>query len=136
MRLSFDPGDMDTPFTRGGPDADRSLLKRPEAAARELADFVRGGADDARGRGAEDAGGEMIAAGGPDSGPRREAPLVDRGGRCTHWPRRISGGSFSPGTCVANDAATLPASLFGRHLPSGRRIEARLAGRDSLAPIG
>jgi len=30
---------------------------------------------------------------------------------------------------VANDAATLPASLSGRHLPSGATIELRLAGR-------
>jgi S-adenosylmethionine:tRNA ribosyltransferase-isomerase len=33
---------------------------------------------------------------------------------------------------VANDAATLPASLSGRHLPSGAPIELRLAGRASL----
>src|SRR6187551_797315 len=30
---------------------------------------------------------------------------------------------------VANDAATLPASLSGRHLASGAAIEVRLAGR-------
>src|SRR5262249_2581632 len=35
---------------------------------------------------------------------------------------------------IANDAATLPASLHGVHLPSGAPIEARLAGRSSLAP--
>lgn len=34
---------------------------------------------------------------------------------------------------VANDAATLPASLRGVHTPSGREIELRLAGRRSLA---
>ena len=34
---------------------------------------------------------------------------------------------------VANDAATLPASLEGRHLKSGRAVEVRLAGRQSLA---
>src|SRR5262245_41973868 len=34
---------------------------------------------------------------------------------------------------VANDAATLPASLSGQHVPTGRRIEVRLAGRDSLS---
>lgn len=33
---------------------------------------------------------------------------------------------------VANDAATLPASLSGVHTPSGRIIEVRLAGRASL----
>ena len=38
---SFDPGDMDTPLhALAVPDADRSKLKRPEAAARELADVI------------------------------------------------------------------------------------------------
>ena len=38
--VSFDPGDMDTPLhALAVPDADRSTLKRPEAAARELAEF-------------------------------------------------------------------------------------------------
>lgn len=35
---------------------------------------------------------------------------------------------------VANDAATLPASLHGVHLATGRAIEVRLAGRSSLDP--
>jgi S-adenosylmethionine:tRNA ribosyltransferase-isomerase len=35
---------------------------------------------------------------------------------------------------VANDAATLPASLCGVHLQSGAAIEVRLAGRRSLEP--
>jgi S-adenosylmethionine:tRNA ribosyltransferase-isomerase len=35
---------------------------------------------------------------------------------------------------VANDAATLPASLAGRHVRSGGAVELRLAGRDSLDP--
>lgn len=39
--LSFDPGDMDTPLHAAAvPEADRSLLKRPEAAARELIDAI------------------------------------------------------------------------------------------------
>ena len=39
--LSLDPGDMDTPLHAAAvPDADRSLLKRPEAAARELAEAI------------------------------------------------------------------------------------------------
>jgi S-adenosylmethionine:tRNA ribosyltransferase-isomerase len=33
---------------------------------------------------------------------------------------------------IGNDAATLPASLFGAHLRTGREIEVRLAGRRSL----
>lgn len=35
---------------------------------------------------------------------------------------------------VANDAATLPASLSGTHLRTGETIEVRLAGRTSLSP--
>jgi NAD(P)-dependent dehydrogenase (short-subunit alcohol dehydrogenase family) len=39
--LSLDPGDMDTPLHAAAvPDADRATLKRPEAAARELADAI------------------------------------------------------------------------------------------------
>jgi NAD(P)-dependent dehydrogenase (short-subunit alcohol dehydrogenase family) len=39
--LSFDPGDMDTPLhALAAPDADPSDLKRPETAARELADAI------------------------------------------------------------------------------------------------
>ena len=35
---------------------------------------------------------------------------------------------------VANDAATLPASLSGVHVPTGEIVEVRLAGRASLRP--
>jgi NAD(P)-dependent dehydrogenase (short-subunit alcohol dehydrogenase family) len=39
--LSLDPGDMDTPLhALAVPDADRTTLKRPEAAAREFADAI------------------------------------------------------------------------------------------------
>ena len=39
--LSVDPGDMDTPLHAAAvPDADRTALKRPETAARELADRI------------------------------------------------------------------------------------------------
>ena len=39
--LSIDPGDMDTPMhALAVPDADRSMLKRPEVAARELVDAI------------------------------------------------------------------------------------------------
>ena len=39
--VSLDPGDMDTPLHAiAVPDADRSTLKRPETAARELADAI------------------------------------------------------------------------------------------------
>lgn len=35
---------------------------------------------------------------------------------------------------VGNDAATMPASLVGRHAPTGARVEVRLAARRSLDP--
>ena len=60
--------------------------------------------------------------------------VVDGDGSIEHWRRSDFVRLFRPGDLVvANDAATLPASLTGQHLPSGRRIEARLAGCDSLA---
>lgn len=60
--------------------------------------------------------------------------VVDGQGRFDHWPRSAFVRLLRPGDLVvANDAATLPASLVGRHLASGRRIEARLAGSTSLA---
>jgi NAD(P)-dependent dehydrogenase (short-subunit alcohol dehydrogenase family) len=46
--LSLDPGDMDTPLhTLALPDADPATLKRPEAAARELADAIAAALDKA-----------------------------------------------------------------------------------------
>jgi NAD(P)-dependent dehydrogenase (short-subunit alcohol dehydrogenase family) len=39
--LSLDPGDMDTALHAAAvPDADRSALKRPEVAAREIVDAI------------------------------------------------------------------------------------------------
>ena len=39
--VSIDPGDMDTPMhALAVPDADRSTLKRPDVAAREVADLI------------------------------------------------------------------------------------------------
>jgi S-adenosylmethionine:tRNA ribosyltransferase-isomerase len=57
-------------------------------------------------------------------------------GRIEHWRRADFVRLFRAGDLViANDAATLPASLTGRHVRSGREIEVRLAGRDSLAQV-
>ena len=36
---------------------------------------------------------------------------------------------------VANDAATLPASLHGTHVASGQQVEVRLAGRNALSSV-
>jgi S-adenosylmethionine:tRNA ribosyltransferase-isomerase len=76
----------------------------------------------------------MIAANVAAQRPADAKLLVaDRRGRVEHWRRADFVRLFHAGDLViANDAATLPASLSGRHLASGRRIEARLATRASL----
>ena len=59
--------------------------------------------------------------------------VIRRGGSLEHWPRSALVGLLQPGDLlVANDAATLPASLAGIHVETGRSVEVRLAGRRSL----
>jgi len=59
---------------------------------------------------------------------------LDANGRVHHLPRTAFVDALRPGDLViANDAATLPASLAGTHEASGAAIEVRLAGRSSLA---
>ncbi|MGH6923492.1 MAG: S-adenosylmethionine:tRNA ribosyltransferase-isomerase, partial [Propylenella sp.] len=49
---------------------------------------------------------------------------VDANGRVRHGARSDLGTLFDAGDLVvANDAATLPASLHGTHLPTGAPIE-------------
>lgn len=77
----------------------------------------------------------MIAATRPVQRPRDARVLViDADGAMRHAARPSLANLLQPGDLVvANDAATLPASLHGVHLPSGAAVEARLAGRSSLA---
>ncbi len=78
----------------------------------------------------------MIAAADRPGHRSAEARLliIDAYGRVRHAPRDAAIDLLRPGDLViANDAATLPASLQGDHLPSGKAIEVRLAGRRSLA---
>ena len=77
----------------------------------------------------------MIAADRPvQRPPDAKLLIVDAGGRITHAARSRFVDFLQPGDLViANDAATLPASLHGLHLPSGAGIELRLAARASLA---
>jgi S-adenosylmethionine:tRNA ribosyltransferase-isomerase len=77
----------------------------------------------------------MIAAGLPVQRPAGAKLLaVDACGNVRHSARAKFVDLLRPGDLViANDAATLPASLAGMHLPSGRSVEVRLAGRPSLA---
>ena len=66
----------------------------------------------------------------------RDAKLlvVDAAGRLHHAERARLAEYLCPGDLlVANDAATLPASLTGLHLRSAATIEVRLAGRSTLA---
>lgn len=80
----------------------------------------------------------MIAANRPIQRPSHAKLLVvDARGQITHAPRAAFVEFLRPGDLViANDAATLPASLRGKHVPSGHPVEVRLAGRRSLAPAG
>ena len=77
----------------------------------------------------------MIAAGRPMQRPQDARLLViDAEGAMSHAARsRLADFLRRGDVLVANDAATLPASLHGVHLSSGAPIEARLAGRSSLA---
>ena len=78
----------------------------------------------------------MIAAARAVQRPREARLLViDRDGVMQHVPRAQWVDCLRPGDLVvANDAATLPASLHGVHLASGGPIEVRLTGRASLEP--
>jgi len=61
--------------------------------------------------------------------------VVDAEGGVLHAARSDLALQLSRGDLlIANDAATIPASLGGVHVRSGRPIEVRLAGRRTLAP--
>jgi S-adenosylmethionine:tRNA ribosyltransferase-isomerase len=78
----------------------------------------------------------MIAADRPvQRPPSAKLLIVDARGQLTHAPRAALVEFLRPGDLViANDAATLPGSLRGKHVPTGGAVEVRLAGRRSLAP--
>ena len=66
--------------------------------------------------------------------PRPRMLIVHGDGRFEHVGRTQLARFVAPGDLVvANDAATIPASLGGSHEPSGVAIEIRLAGRPSLS---
>src|SRR5688500_9568925 len=61
--------------------------------------------------------------------------VVDAQRNLIHVPRSAFVEFLRPNDLViANDAATLPASLAGVHEQTGKSIEVRLAGRTSLNP--
>ena len=78
----------------------------------------------------------MIAADRPVQRPPEAKLLaIDADGRLRHVRRDHFIELLHPGDLVvANDAATLPASLHGVHVPSGRVIEVRLAGWQPVVP--
>lgn len=77
----------------------------------------------------------MRAATSPVQRPHDARLLVaDRDGRIAQRPRAAFVDLLRPGdSVIANDAATLPASLSGIHVRSGTAVEVRLAGHASLA---
>jgi S-adenosylmethionine:tRNA ribosyltransferase-isomerase len=79
----------------------------------------------------------MIAASLPvQRPPDAKILIVDRRGNIEHQARsEVVNLLHSGDVVVANDAATLPASLSGQHSRTGLRIEVRLAGRDSLDEV-
>lgn len=76
----------------------------------------------------------MKAASTPTQRPLDGRVLIVRPeGSVADVPRSQLAQHLQPGDLlVANDAATLPASLHGTHVPTGGEIEVRLAGRRSL----
>jgi S-adenosylmethionine:tRNA ribosyltransferase-isomerase len=78
----------------------------------------------------------MQAARAPIQRPQDARLLaIDAAGRLTHHPRgRLAQLLRAGDLVVANDAATLPASLSGVHQPTKAAIELRLAARASLRP--
>src|SRR4030095_10453635 len=65
--------------------------------------------------------------------PQAKLLVVTADGRIVHTERaRLADVLRAGDLVVANDGATLPASLSGTHGPSGAPIEVRLAGRRTL----
>jgi S-adenosylmethionine:tRNA ribosyltransferase-isomerase len=81
--------------------------------------------------------GKMIAADSAVQRPQGAKLLVvDSQRNLIHVPRAAFVEFLGPNDLViANDAATLPASLSGVHEQTGKTVEVRLAGRHSLDPM-
>jgi S-adenosylmethionine:tRNA ribosyltransferase-isomerase len=76
-----------------------------------------------------------VAAQSPGARASARLLAVDAEGAIRSLPRDDLPELLRPGDLlIANDAATIPASLTGTHEPTGRPIEIRLAGRPSLRP--
>src|SRR5262245_9047379 len=114
---------------RGSVDAEAALGVYARAARRDRGRAAAGA------RSLQASGPAMIAATHATQRPTGAKLLVvDARGRITDTRRRNFVDCLRPGDlAIANDAATLPASLFGVHEPTGAEIEVRLAGRRSLS---
>src|SRR5215203_4483721 len=67
--------------------------------------------------------------------PDAKLLVIDSERNLIHVPRSAFVDFLKPNDVViANDAATLPASLSGLHRETGKPVEVRLAGRPSLDP--
>jgi S-adenosylmethionine:tRNA ribosyltransferase-isomerase len=67
--------------------------------------------------------------------PDAKLLVVDSARNLIHVPRTAFVDFLRPNDVViANDAATLPSSLYGVHQQTGKPIEVRLAGRSSMDP--
>ena len=79
----------------------------------------------------------MIAASKPVQRPSdAKLMVIHADGHISHRARAVLVTFLRPTDLViANDAATLPASLQGLHLQSGKRVEVRLAGRRSFNDV-
>ena len=134
--LSIDPGDMDTPLHAAAvPDADRSTLKRPEAAARELADAVAAALSR---RPIVPEAVCMIAADLPVQRPSNAKLLMADGqGQISSTVRGPSSRTFCAQAMWWSRTTPPPCQpvFRGRHGRTGRPIEVRLAGRASLDEV-
>ena len=128
--IAHDPGDMDTPLhAQALPDADPATLKARPTRRRSYA--APHGRRPCQHRCPHERATIPFA---PQRRARPGCWSSTRQGRLHHAPRTRLADFLAPGDLlVANDAATLPASLAGVHCGTGRAIEVRLAGRASLA---
>ena len=139
--VSVDPGDMDTPLhALAVPDADRSTLKSPDAAAREIADLIAASCarrdGSVRLAGAARSFSDSSQHGDAAASRTRRLLVIDERGAITHRARADFQTLVRAGdVVVANDAATLPASLAGVHRADRwRRGSAARGTRFAAAP--
>ena len=133
--LALDPGDMDTELHAIAlPDVDPASLKRPETAARELADVIAAALPNGELCGVRRGSDPRERTMTPESRAiQRPSDARLLGINAAGQMRQILRADLvtllhSGDLVIANDAGILPASLHGSHIASGGAIEVRLAG--------